>query len=71
MELSESKATAEVLRSELEATRLNLSQREEECERLRRENEEIVLRLLEDKASVVAEMNKMNDEVERLTKQVN
>ena len=69
--MSESKATAEVLRSELEATRLNLAQREEECERLRRENEEIVLRLLEDKASVVAEMNKMNDEVERLTKQVN
>jgi len=47
-----------------------LGAREEECAKLRLENNDIVMRLLEDKASMVAEMNKMNDMVQALNKQV-
>jgi len=50
-----------VLQNEFEIVRSMLAKKEDECESLRVENNDIVMRLLEDKASMVAEMNKMND----------
>ena len=47
-----------------------LANREKECDDLRRENDAFVMRMLEEKASMVAELNKMNDIVDGLKAQL-
>lgn len=59
-----------MLQSEVGALRELLAKREADCEALRRENDSFVMRMLEEKASMVAELNKMNDLVETLSAQL-
>jgi hypothetical protein len=46
-----------------------LAAREKECGDLRTENSDLVMRLLQGKASMQDEMNKMNDLVDKLSAQ--
>lgn len=46
-----------------------LSAKEDECGKLQQQNDELVTRILEEKAKTIAQMNDMNDEIESVRRE--
>jgi len=68
--ITELEGTEIVLQDELASVRALLSTATTDCTRLKLENDTLITRLLEEKASMSAEMNKMNDIIEGLRAQL-